>query len=156
MLTNPLKDFEAIHLWHFEVKEDEVGEREFIATGVFAKARQVSERLFAVANDVQRDGYPGSGKSPADEEDVVLKILGQKNDAPLRHIWTHVRLHRLLCTICRENKLSPHGVKCSGGRASRRTGKWGSCAGRQKGTMLHVIDVASRLARAPLSPGLER
>ena len=88
VLANPAKDFKAVHAGQIEVKDDKVGQREFVAMGILARGSEVSDGFFAIADNIKRIGDAGLGQRSAEEENVVFAIFDEEY-YPLRHttIW---------------------------------------------------------------------
>jgi hypothetical protein len=52
--AQPTQNFKSVQAGHFEIEKNQIGNGKFVAVGVLASAGQVSDSLFAIANDMER------------------------------------------------------------------------------------------------------
>jgi hypothetical protein len=77
------ENLEAVHFWHFDIEEEEVGQRIFVPVGELAGTIEISQAFFAIANYEQRVVDAGFIKGAANEYDIVFKILREEDDGLL-------------------------------------------------------------------------
>ena len=78
--TNPTQDLEPIHARHFQVEEQEVGQRKLTALMKLAFTGEIVDSFFAIPHVLYCPCVPKVLKGAAQEEEVAMIILGDQND----------------------------------------------------------------------------
>jgi putative exosortase-associated protein (TIGR04073 family) len=79
--ADPGDDFEAVPAGHFEIEQDETGERKFGAVRIGTRAGEIGDGVLAVFHMLDGIGKLGLAESALEEEDVVLIIFGHEDGA---------------------------------------------------------------------------
>src|SRR5688572_9926496 len=80
LAANPLQNFESVSARHFKIQKQESRKRIFRAIGEFAVAIQVSNDFVTVAHHLQGALVADVLKGATEHEDVILTVVGEKND----------------------------------------------------------------------------
>jgi hypothetical protein len=75
LLSNPGEHFKAVHPRKFEVQQDQRRQRIFVAARIFSFSAEISDGLFAIANNFDWIRKRGFVKSFPHQEDVILSIF---------------------------------------------------------------------------------
>src|SRR6266404_550552 len=76
--AQPRDDFKTVFARHFQVHEQETGQREFFAVRIWAVPAKIGNGLLAIPYGVERIGYLRLLEGAFHEENVVFVILGQQ------------------------------------------------------------------------------
>src|SRR5258705_4497681 len=85
MAADPAEDVESTELRHFQIEQDEIGQRELVAALIFPDAHKVSDGFLAIANNLERDLEFGRGKRPTNQENIVIEVFDQQDHFSFGH-----------------------------------------------------------------------
>jgi hypothetical protein len=74
---HPAEQVQATHFGHFEVGEQDVGDREFVAIRELVESLEVSDCLFTIPDGMETMARTASLDGPPHEDDVVLVVFDQ-------------------------------------------------------------------------------